>query len=179
MTTRLTGRQGMPAPNLGCRSGAYHEPTWVPFQVSRASQPLPSQDADVLVSGPDGPSYVDSQEFPEADLSDCDDAPELFVGSLGDVCRGSAQGLRGYGSTHLRAGIGSGRGWAGCRLAASYHVPPMSSRQRLPRSVFEPAPLDPLRVSPQVFSSALTFALTLLSPFGFVSNSTATFFSRV
>ena len=46
-------------------------------------------------------------------------------------------------------------------------------------SLSEPAPLDPLRVSPQVFSSALTFVLTLLSPFGSVSNSTATFFSRV
>ena len=152
---------------------------WVPFQVSRASQPVPSQDADVLVPGPDGPSYVDSREFPEADLSDCDDAPELSVGSLGDVGRGSAQGLRGYGSTHLRAGIGSGRGRAGCRLAASYHVLPMSSRQRLPHSVSEPAPLDPLRVSPQVFSSAPTFASTLISPFGSVSDSTATFVSRV
>ena len=132
-----------------------------------------------LVSGPDGPSYVDSREFPEADLSDCDDAPELSVGSLGDVGRGSAQGLRGYGSTHLRAGIRSGRGRAGCRLAASYHVLPMSSRQRLPHSVSEPAPLDPLRVSPQVFSSAPTFASTLISPFGSVSDSTATFVSRV
>ena len=80
VTTRLAGRQEMPAPNLGFRSGAYHEPTWVPLQVSRASEPLPSQDADVLVSGPDGPSIVDSREFPEADLSDCDDAPELQVG---------------------------------------------------------------------------------------------------
>ena len=91
----------------------------------------------MLVSGPDGPSDVDSREFPEADLSDCDDAPELSVGSLGDAGRGSAQGLQGSWSTHLRAGIGSGRGRAGCRLAASYHVPPMSSRQRLPRSVSE------------------------------------------
>ena len=48
-------------------------------------QPLPSQDADLLVFGPDGPSYVDSREFPEADLSDCDDALELSVGSLGDT----------------------------------------------------------------------------------------------
>ena len=31
MTTRLTGRQEMPAPNLGFRSRAYHVPTWVPF----------------------------------------------------------------------------------------------------------------------------------------------------
>ena len=91
----------------------------------------------MLVSGPDGPSYVDSREFPEADLSDYDEAPELSVGSLGDVGRGSAQGLQGYWSTHLRAGSGSGRGRAGCRLAASYHVPTMSSRQRLPRSVSE------------------------------------------
>ena len=152
---------------------------WVPFQVSRASQPVPSQDADVLVSGPDGPSYVDSREFPEADLSDCDHAPELSVGSQGDVGRGSAQGLGGYGSTHLRAGIGSGRGWAGCRLAASYHVPPMSSRQWLPRSVSESASLDPLRVSSPVFSSSPTFASTLLSTFGSVSDSTATFPPRV
>ena len=85
VTTRLAGRQEMQAPNLGYRSGAYHKPTWVPFQVSRASQPVPSQDADVLVSGHDGPSYVDSRKFPEADLSDCDDAQELSVGSLGDV----------------------------------------------------------------------------------------------
>ena len=41
VTTRLAGRQEMPAPNLGFRSGAYHAPTWVPFQISRASQPLP------------------------------------------------------------------------------------------------------------------------------------------
>ena len=127
MTTRLAGRQEMPEPNLGYRSGAYHEPMLVPFQVSRASKPLPSQVADVLVSGPDGPSYVNSREFPEADLSDCDEAPELSVGSLGDVGRGSAPGLRGYGSPHLRVGSWSGRGRAGCRLAASYHVPPMSS----------------------------------------------------
>ena len=179
VTTRLAGRQEMPAPNLGYRSVAYHEPTWVPFQFSRASQPVPSQEADVLVSGPDGPSYVDSREFPEADLSDCDEVPELSVGSLGDVGRGSAPGLRAYGSTHLRAGSGSGRGRAGCRLAASYHVPPMSSRQRLPRSVSESAPLDPLRVSSQVFSSSPTFASTLLSPFGSVSDSTATFPPRV
>ena len=64
----------------------------------------------MLVSGPDGPSYVESREFPEADLSDCDDALELSVGSLGDVGRGSAQGLQGYESTHLRAGIRSGQG---------------------------------------------------------------------
>ena len=95
VTTWLAGRQEMLVPNLGYRSVAYHEPTWVPFQVSRASQPVPSQYADVLVSGPDGPSYVDSREFPVADLSDCDDAPELFVGSLGDVGRGSAQCLLG------------------------------------------------------------------------------------
>ena len=119
----------------------------------------------MLVSGPDGPSYVDSREFPEADLSDCDDAPELSVGSLGDVGRGSAQGLRGYGSTHLRAGIRSGRGWTGWWLAASYHVPPMSSSQRLPSSVSEPAPLDPLLVSPQVFSCVQTFA-SFFGPFG-------------
>ena len=56
VTTRLAGRQEMLAPNLGYRSGAYHDPTGVPSQVSRASQHLPSQDADVLVSGPDGPS---------------------------------------------------------------------------------------------------------------------------
>ena len=90
----------------------------------------------MLVSGPDGPSDVDSREFPEADLSDCDDAPELSVGSLGDVDRGSAQGLQGSGSTHLRAGIRRGRGRAGWLLAASYHVPPMSSRQRIPLSQF-------------------------------------------
>ena len=91
----------------------------------------------MLVSGPDGPSYVDSREFPEADLSDCDDAPELSVGSMGDAGRGSAQGLQGSGSTHLRAGIRRGLGQAGCLLAASYHIPPMSSRQRLPHSVSE------------------------------------------
>ena len=45
VTTRLAGRQEMPAPNLGYRSGAYHKLTWVPFQISRASQPVPSQDA--------------------------------------------------------------------------------------------------------------------------------------
>ena len=106
----------------------------------------------MLVSGPDGPSYVDSREFPEVDLRDCDDAPELFVGSLGDVGRGSAQGLRGYWSTHLRAVSGGGLGRAGCRLAASYHVPPMSSRQRLPHSVSEPAPLAGL--SPSLFFCA-------------------------
>ena len=88
VTTWLAGRQEMLLSNLGVRSGTYHEPTWVPFQVSRASEPLPSQDADMLVSGPDGPSYVDSREFPEEDLSDCDDAPELSVGSLGDAGRG-------------------------------------------------------------------------------------------
>ena len=38
VTTRLAGRQEMPAPNLGYRSGAYQAPTWVPFQVSRAAQ---------------------------------------------------------------------------------------------------------------------------------------------
>ena len=133
----------------------------------------------MLVSGPDGPSYVDSREFPEADLSDCDDAPELSVGSLGDAGRGSAQGLQGSRSTHLRAGIGRGRGLAGCRLAASYNVPPMSSRQRMPRSVSELAPLDPLLVSPQVFSSVPTFVLTLLSSFGSASYLTATSFSCV
>ena len=133
----------------------------------------------MLVTGPDGPSYVDSREFPEEDLSDCDDAQEVSVGSLGDVGRGSAQGLLGYWSTHLRAGSGSGRGRAGCLLAASYHVPPMSSCQRLPHSVSESTPLDPLLVSPQVFSSSSTFALTLLSPFGSVSDSTATFPPRV
>ena len=49
VTTRLVGQQEMLAPNLGYRSGAYHTPTWVPFQVSRAAQALPSQDVDVLV----------------------------------------------------------------------------------------------------------------------------------
>ena len=122
VTTWLAGRQEMPAPNLGYRSVAYHEPMWVPFQVSQASQPLSSQDADVLVSRPDGPSYVDSREFPEAHLSDCDDAPELSVGSLGDVGRGSAQGLRGYRSTHLRAWSRSGGLLAGCLLSRSTHV---------------------------------------------------------
>ena len=39
VTTLLAGRQEMLVPNLGYRSGAYHKPTWVPFQVSRASQP--------------------------------------------------------------------------------------------------------------------------------------------
>ena len=29
--TQLAGRQEMQAPNLGYRSVAYHEPTWVPF----------------------------------------------------------------------------------------------------------------------------------------------------
>ena len=62
----------------------------------------------MLVSGPHGPSYVDSLEFPEMDLSDCDDVQELSVGSLGDVGLGSAQGMWGYWSTHLRAGIRSG-----------------------------------------------------------------------
>ena len=37
VTTWLAGRQEMPAPNLEFRSGAYHELTWVPFQVSWAS----------------------------------------------------------------------------------------------------------------------------------------------
>ena len=49
VTTLLAGQQEMPAPNLGYRSGAYNAPTWVPFQVSRAAQALPSQDVDVLV----------------------------------------------------------------------------------------------------------------------------------
>ena len=93
VTTRLAGCQEMLAPNLGYRSGAYQAPTWVPFQVLRAAQDLPSQDADVLVSGPDGPSDVDPCEFLHADISDCDDVPELSVGSLGDVvaslCSGS------------------------------------------------------------------------------------------
>ena len=31
VTTWLAGSQEMPVPNLGYRSGAYHEPTWVPF----------------------------------------------------------------------------------------------------------------------------------------------------
>ena len=35
----------------------------------------------MLVSGPDGPSDADSREFPEADLSDCDDVPELLWGT--------------------------------------------------------------------------------------------------
>ena len=68
---------------------------------------------------------------------------------------------------------------SGSWLAASYHVPPMSSRQRMPCSVSELSPLDPLLVSPQDFSSAQTFLLTLLSPFGSASDSTATFFSCV
>ena len=150
----------MPAPNLGYSSRAYHAPTWVPFQVLRAAQALPSQDADVLVSGPDGASDVDPNEFLHADFSDCDGVPELSVGSLGDVGRGSAHGRQGSGSTHSRAarGIGRGRGRAGSRLAASYHVPPMSPRQRMPRSVSVPAPLDSLRVSPPVSSSQPTFA---------------------
>ena len=109
----------------------------------------------------------------------CDDAPELSVGSLGDAGWGSAPGLQGAWSTHLRAGIGRGRGRAGCRLAASYHVPPMSSRQMMPRPVSEPAPLDPLQVSPQVYSSAPTFESTLLSPIGLASYWTATSFSCV
>ena len=91
MTTLLTGRQEMPVPDLGYRSGAYQAPTWVPFQVSRAAQALPSQDADVLVSRPDGPSDVNPSEFLHADFSDCDDVPELSVGFLRDVGRGSAQ----------------------------------------------------------------------------------------
>ena len=37
VTMLLAGRQEMLAPNLGDRSGAYHAPTWVPFQVSRAA----------------------------------------------------------------------------------------------------------------------------------------------
>ena len=57
VTSQLAGRQEMLEPSLGYRSGAYHEPMWFPLQVSQASQPLPSQDADVLVSGPDGPSF--------------------------------------------------------------------------------------------------------------------------
>ena len=150
-----------------------------PFSGFAGIPALPSQDEDMLVSGLDGPSSVDYREFPEVDLSDCDDALELSVGFLGDVGRGSAQGLLGYGSTHLRAGSRSGLGRAGCRLAASYHVPPMSSRQLMPCSVSEPAPLDPLRVSSPVFSSSPTFASTLFSPFGSVSDSTATFPPRV
>ena len=63
VTTRLAGRQEMPAPNLGYRSGAYHAPTWVPFQVLRVAQALPSQDADVLVSGFDGASDVDPNGY--------------------------------------------------------------------------------------------------------------------
>ena len=52
VTTRLAGRQEMQVPNLGYRYGACQVPTWLPFQVLRAAQALPSQDADVLVSGP-------------------------------------------------------------------------------------------------------------------------------
>ena len=98
VTTRLAGRQKMPAPNLGYRSGAHHAPTWVPFQVSRAAQALPSQDADLLVSGPDGASDMDPNEFLHADFSDCDDVPELSVGSLEDAGRGSAQDRQGFGT---------------------------------------------------------------------------------
>ena len=90
VTTRLAGRQEMLAPQC-YRSGAYHKPTLVPFQVSRSSQPLPSQDSDVLVSGPDGALDVDPRDFPDADFSDCDDEQELSFGSLGDASRGSAQ----------------------------------------------------------------------------------------
>ena len=80
MTTLLAGCQEMPEPNLGYRSGAYQAQLWVPFQVSRAAQALPSQDADVLVSGPDGPSDVDPSEFLHADFSDCDDVPKTWTG---------------------------------------------------------------------------------------------------
>ena len=151
------------------------------MQVSRAAQALPSQDADVLVSGPDGASDVDPNEFLHADFSDCDDVPELSVGSLGDVGWGSAHCWQGSGFAHSRAvqGIGRGQGRAGSWLAASYHVPPMSSRQRMSLCVSEPAPLDSLRVSPPVSFSQPTFVLTLLSPFGSVSNLTTTSFSRV
>ena len=116
-----------------------------------------------------------------ADFSDCGDVPELSAGSVGDVGWGSAHGRQGSGSTHLRAaqGIGRGQGRAGSRLAASHHVPPMSPRQRMPCSVSQPAPLDSLRVFPPVSSSQLTFASTLLSPFGSVSDLTTTSFSRV
>ena len=31
VTTLFAGRQEMLVPNLGYRSGAYHEPKWVPF----------------------------------------------------------------------------------------------------------------------------------------------------
>ena len=98
----------MPVPNLGYRSGAYHTPTWVPFQVSRAAQALPSQDADVLVSGPDGALDVDPNEFLHADFSDCDDVLELSIGSLGDVGQGSAYCWQGS----LACSPGHGVGWA-------------------------------------------------------------------
>ena len=112
VTTLLAGQQEMPAPNLGYRSGAYNAPTWVPFQVSRAAQALPSQDADMLVSGPDGASDVDPNEFLHADFSECDDVPELSVGSLGDVGWSSAHCLQGSWFTHLHAALGICHGWS-------------------------------------------------------------------
>ena len=63
-----------------------------PFSGFEGSQALPSQDADVLVSGPDVALNVDPSAFIHADFSDCDDVPELSVGSLGDVGWGSAHG---------------------------------------------------------------------------------------
>ena len=72
--------------------------------------------------GPDGPSSVDYLEFPEADLSDCDDAPELSVGSLGDVGWGPAGILvHSLACRHLEW-LRLGRLQAGFLLSRSTHV---------------------------------------------------------
>ena len=72
-----------------------------------------------------------------------DDAPELFVGSLEEAGRGSAQGLQGSGSTHLRAGIrrGLGQGLHGegsayGQMSASRSVSPVHQMS------FPPAPYN-------------------------------------
>ena len=76
-------------------------------------------------------------------------------------------------------GIRLGCGLAGSRLAASYQVSPMSPSLRMSLSVSEQASLDSLLVSPPVSSSQQTFVLTLLSPFGLVSDLTTTSFSHM
>ena len=148
------------------------------MQVPRAAQALPSQDADVLVSGPDGPSDVDPREFLHADFSDCDDVPELSVGSLGDVGWGSAQDRHGSGSSSLRSG--SERGRRGHLMASSYSAPLLPAGQRRSRSISQQAPLVSLQASsPAPFSSALTFAAALHSPGGSASGLSDTSFARM
>ena len=133
----------------------------------------------MLFSGPDGASDVDPRDFPRADFSDWDVAGELSLGRLGEVSRGSAQVRQGSGSTLSRSGTGRCWGRAGSRVAASYHVPPMSAPQGMSRSISEPAPLGPLRAFPPASSSAPTYASDLHSPFGSASELTATSSARV